>query len=172
MCSISIKLTHFDKITFMFSTYRITFLVLSSKGYLHVFISKEYKKLMKSTLGSIFCYHNNKSIAPYTLFISLNYIIKDIHVYRVFIFFQTLFDPINPDKETISTQRINKKDLLDNEFWLLQKLGGVMACANFHELPRKFVENALKEHDARHGVKVKILSKQEKIRVFFSRSRL
>ena len=65
-----------------------------------------------------------------------------------------MFEPINPDKDTVSTRQVNKREKLDNEFWLLQKLAGVMERANFHELPRAFIEEALKEHDARHGVKV------------------
>ena len=65
-----------------------------------------------------------------------------------------MFDPINPDKDTISTRQWSRRERLDNEFWLLQSLEDVMQKANFHELSRPTVLGALEEHQAREGVRV------------------
>ena len=60
--------------------------------------------------------------------------------------FQSLFDPINPDKDTIKTRQWNRRERLDNEFWLMQKLAMVMERANFHEVPRSVIDQAMAEH--------------------------
>ena len=67
---------------------------------------------------------------------------------------QGLFDPINPDKDTITTRKWNRRERLDNEFWLLNKLDTVMSKANFNELSSATVEKALSEHASREGVMV------------------
>ncbi|XP_078615777.1 transmembrane protein 143-like [Branchiostoma floridae x Branchiostoma japonicum] len=69
---------------------------------------------------------------------------------------KALFDPLNPDKDTISTRQWNRKERAENEFWLLQKLAIVMEKANFHELPKPVVEVALQEHQAGDGVMVRV----------------
>ncbi|XP_064641773.1 transmembrane protein 143-like isoform X2 [Lineus longissimus] len=69
---------------------------------------------------------------------------------------KSLFDPINPDKDTIATRQWNQKERLDNEFWLLQKLGDVLVRANFHELPKAVVEKAISEHCAGEGIMVSV----------------
>lgn len=68
--------------------------------------------------------------------------------------FQSLFDPINPDKDTVKTRAWTRRERLDNEFWLIQKLAAIMEKANFQELPRSQVEKALAEHAAGEGVMV------------------
>lgn len=67
-----------------------------------------------------------------------------------------LFDPINPDKDTIQTRDITRKECLDNEFWLLQKLANVMERANFNELPKPHVLKSIANHKARDGVMVSV----------------
>ncbi|XP_066296653.1 transmembrane protein 143-like [Branchiostoma lanceolatum] len=69
---------------------------------------------------------------------------------------KALFDPLNPDKDTISTRQWNRKERAENEFWLMQKLAIVMEKANFHELPKPVVEVALQEHQAGDGVMVRV----------------
>ncbi|XP_078697269.1 transmembrane protein 143-like [Branchiostoma floridae x Branchiostoma belcheri] len=69
---------------------------------------------------------------------------------------KALFDPLNPDKDTISTRQWNRRERAENEFWLLQKLAIVMEKANFHELPKPVVEVALQEHQAGDGVMVRV----------------
>ncbi|XP_041377097.1 transmembrane protein 143-like [Gigantopelta aegis] len=67
-----------------------------------------------------------------------------------------MFDPINPDKDTIQTRQWSRHERLDNEFWLLQSLEDVMQKANFHELSRPTVIGALEEHQSREGVRVSV----------------
>ena len=68
--------------------------------------------------------------------------------------FQEFFDPVNPDKDTMSTRQVTRKERLDSEFELLQKLAHVMMKANFRELSRDVVDEAMKEHKVREGVVV------------------
>ncbi|XP_074644094.1 transmembrane protein 143-like isoform X2 [Tubulanus polymorphus] len=67
-----------------------------------------------------------------------------------------LFDPINPDKDTITTRQWNQRERIDNEFWLLQKLSHIMEKANFHELAKPTIHKALAEHSTREGVMVSV----------------
>lgn len=69
---------------------------------------------------------------------------------------KALYDPLNPDKETLSLQNISKKERQDNEFWLLEKFSQLLEKAHFYELPVKEVHEALKEHDAGDGVLVSV----------------
>ncbi|XP_077982743.1 transmembrane protein 143-like isoform X2 [Glandiceps talaboti] len=78
------------------------------------------------------------------------------HYHSVLLELKTLFDPVNPDKDTKATRQYQRRERLDSEFWLLQKLAHVMQRANFHELPKHVVETALKEHTAEEGVKVSV----------------
>ena len=71
--------------------------------------------------------------------------------------FQTLFDPINPDKDTVQTRKWTPHERADNEFWLLQRLDDIMEKANFQSLPQSEVKKALESHNASEGVKVKLL---------------
>ena len=72
----------------------------------------------------------------------------------MYIFYQTLFDPINPDKDTVQTRKWTPREREDSEFWLLQRLDEIMERANFHELPQSTVTKALEEHEAMEGVRV------------------
>ena len=67
---------------------------------------------------------------------------------------QAFFDPINPDKDTMATRQVTRKERLDCEFALLQKLAHVLMKANFRELSRESVEGAMKEHRVPEGVMV------------------
>ncbi|XP_078365388.1 transmembrane protein 143-like isoform X2 [Oculina patagonica] len=69
---------------------------------------------------------------------------------------KALYDPLNPDKETLTLQKFSKKERLDNEFWLLEKLSQLLEKAHFYELPVDEVHEALKEHDAGDGVLVSV----------------
>lgn len=68
--------------------------------------------------------------------------------------FQHLFDPINPDKDTMETRKLNPRERQDNEFWLLQRLEDIMESANFHPLPQAVVDKAMQEHKVGDGVRV------------------
>ncbi|KAH9503543.1 hypothetical protein Btru_068153 [Bulinus truncatus] len=69
---------------------------------------------------------------------------------------KTLFDPINPDKDTLKTREWTRNEKLDNEFSLLQHLEDVMKKASFHELPKLKVDQFLKEHKTVEGVMVSV----------------
>lgn len=57
----------------------------------------------------------------------------------------------------MSTREFSRKDRLDNEFWLLQRLAQVMEKANFYELPDLEVQSRLTEREKHEGVRVGIL---------------
>ncbi|BFZ13524.1 hypothetical protein BsWGS_16563 [Bradybaena similaris] len=67
-----------------------------------------------------------------------------------------LFDPSNPDKETLKSRELSRKEKLDNEFSLLQLLDEVLSRANFRDLPSKTVEQALRIHETRGKVRVSV----------------
>ncbi|XP_028392296.1 transmembrane protein 143-like isoform X2 [Dendronephthya gigantea] len=69
---------------------------------------------------------------------------------------KSLYDPLNPDKETLVTRYIGTKERQDREYLLLQKLNNVLYKAGFYELPQEAVQQALKEHDIGDGVLVKV----------------
>ncbi|XP_013388132.1 transmembrane protein 143-like [Lingula anatina] len=67
-----------------------------------------------------------------------------------------IFDPINPDKDTLVSKQLSKKQRMDQEFYLLQKLAEVLETANFHELPRPVVERALEDKNTAAKVMVSV----------------
>ena len=50
-----------------------------------------------------------------------------------------LFNPLNPDQETVEQRRFSSRDRLDNEYWLLQKIDDLLHRSNFTELPRSLL---------------------------------
>ena len=56
----------------------------------------------------------------------------------------------------MKTREWNRRDRLDNEFWLLQQLAGVMEKANFHEVPQAVITRSLAEHSS-HNVIVGVI---------------
>jgi hypothetical protein len=58
-----------------------------------------------------------------------------------------LFNPLNPDNETLDNRRISYRDRLDNEYWLLQKIDDLLHRANFTELPRDILVNKFILHE-------------------------
>lgn len=67
-----------------------------------------------------------------------------------------LYDPLNPDKETMIAMHIGPKERLDNEFRLLEKLSVQLQNANFQELSREHISYALAEHPVYEGVLVHV----------------
>ena len=84
--------------------------------------------------------------------------IKD--VYNYVNVFQALYDPLNPDKETLVVKNYSKEEQNHCESKLLDKLSLLLEKASFYELPKASVEDSLKEHDAGHGVLVSVDSKK------------
>jgi hypothetical protein len=58
-----------------------------------------------------------------------------------------LFNPLNPDDETLDNRRVSYHDRLDNEYWLLQKINDLLHRANFKELPRDILVNKFIHHE-------------------------
>jgi hypothetical protein len=54
---------------------------------------------------------------------------------------KNLFNPLNPDNETLENRRVSYRDRLDNEYWLLQKINDLLHQANFKELSRDILLN-------------------------------
>ncbi|XP_076110412.1 transmembrane protein 143-like isoform X2 [Mytilus galloprovincialis] len=69
---------------------------------------------------------------------------------------KALFDPINPDKDAVKTRKYTRREKLDNEFWLLQRLEDLVEKANFHELSENTLIRSMNEHDVSEGVRVKV----------------
>ncbi|XP_067936849.1 transmembrane protein 143-like [Watersipora subatra] len=69
---------------------------------------------------------------------------------------EQLFDPLSPDKDTVSTRMLTNQERLDNEFWLLQRLSQIMEKANFYELTEAEIKNKMSEHEHHEGVKVSV----------------
>lgn len=58
-----------------------------------------------------------------------------------------LFNPLNPDNETIENRRVSYRDRLENEYWLLQKISDLLTRANFKELPRDILVDKFILHE-------------------------
>ena len=60
---------------------------------------------------------------------------------------QLLYDALDPDKDTLKTRKMTKQELLDNEYWLLQKVEKLLDKSNFFKIPQLQLYGRLKEHD-------------------------
>lgn len=74
----------------------------------------------------------------------------------LFHFVQHLYDPLDPDKDTIPTRKPFKAEVLEQEFFLLHHLARMLTKGNFHRLPQSEVHQALKEHQIGEGVCVSV----------------
>lgn len=54
---------------------------------------------------------------------------------------------MDPDKDTYQTRDLTKKEILDNEYWLLQKIEKFLDKANFFEIPKHQLVGLLHERD-------------------------
>ena len=55
---------------------------------------------------------------------------------------------MDPDKDTIRTKRsLTKKEMLDNEYWLLQKVEKLLDKSNYFKIPKSQLGKLLKDHD-------------------------
>jgi hypothetical protein len=67
-----------------------------------------------------------------------------------------LYDSLDPDKDTIQEVKATTKELLDNEYWLLQKLELLLYKANYFKIPRSISFRLIQEHDTSEGVRVSV----------------
>lgn len=63
---------------------------------------------------------------------------------------------MDPDKDTIQAKRLVTKDLLNDEYWLLQKLESLLNKANFFKVPSNRLLQLLQEHNTAEGVRVAV----------------
>ena len=61
---------------------------------------------------------------------------------------------LDPDKDTIQVRQVTRKELIDDEYWLLQKLESLLYKANYFKIPRDQTLFLIKEHEAGEGVSV------------------
>ncbi|XP_078609192.1 transmembrane protein 143-like isoform X2 [Branchiostoma floridae x Branchiostoma japonicum] len=76
--------------------------------------------------------------------------------HKILIDMKTMFDPVNPDKETVATRHMTEHERVENEFFLIQKLSSLIKKASYIELPRHVVVEALKDHVSENGVMVDV----------------
>lgn len=65
-----------------------------------------------------------------------------------------MFDPINPDKDTVAQLQLSGHERREKEFWLLQRLSQMMEKANFYEVPDSELRKKLIQHETSEKVKV------------------
>ena len=62
---------------------------------------------------------------------------------------KALFNPLNPDDDSVDSRRASIRDRLDNEYWLLQKIDDLLNRSNFTELPRSILlEKFISQQDS------------------------
>ena len=67
---------------------------------------------------------------------------------------------MDPDKDTIQHRQVPLKELLDDEYWLLQKLEMLLYKANYFKIQRSNIFSLLQTHDTMEGVRVSVDPKQ------------
>ena len=78
-----------------------------------------------------------------------------------------MYDPLDPDKDTIQMHKLSFKDLLDKEFLFEQVLHTLLYKANYFQIPHDLVSKMLKEHDAWEGVRVTVdVSKYDTLEIW------
>lgn len=60
---------------------------------------------------------------------------------------QALYDPLDPDRDTVPAHQLSRKELLDSERWLLLRTHHLLEKANFSHLSRSKLLSLLQEHD-------------------------
>lgn len=63
---------------------------------------------------------------------------------------------MDPDKDTYQARILSKKELLDNEYYLLQKVERLLDKANFFEIPRKKLLTELLHDQDRGGIIISV----------------
>jgi hypothetical protein len=66
-----------------------------------------------------------------------------------------LYDAMDPDKDTVATLQLNRKQLLDREHQLLLQVRRMLDKANYFQVPRSELRNILQDHDA-DGLRVSV----------------
>jgi hypothetical protein len=76
----------------------------------------------------------------------------DAHIYQKFYQMldemKSLYDPLDPDKDTLKTKALSRQQTLDNEYWLLHKISILVNLANYTEIPAARLAVVFQEHEA------------------------
>ena len=59
--------------------------------------------------------------------------------------FQSLYNPLSPDRETVQLRSFSSQQLINRETKILKKLSALLAEASFYELPKGVMLDALRE---------------------------
>ncbi|XP_029647528.1 transmembrane protein 143 isoform X1 [Octopus sinensis] len=79
-----------------------------------------------------------------------------------------LFDPINPDKDTIQTRNLSEEERIDKEELVIQHLDTLLKKANFHKLSDKLVEKSLMESPIKGGLRIQVDPRKYEILHFWA----
>ncbi len=87
------------------------------------------------------------------------------------IFLQLLYDSLDPDKDTIRSKQMQKKDMLDTEYWLLQKVEKLLDKSNYFKIPPSKLCEMIREHDL-EGLSVSVDPKDYDTLVMWTRGKV
>ncbi|KAL5467607.1 hypothetical protein EMCRGX_G031864 [Ephydatia muelleri] len=76
--------------------------------------------------------------------------------YRLMEEVKHLYENLDPDRETIKTKQLSRQELLDAEYWLLQRVGRLLEKANYSEIQKPRLHDLLKTHSTSEGVIVSV----------------
>lgn len=95
------------------------------------------------------CLYNAYSLLATLLVSLISFSCADCATYEInhLISLQLLYDYMDPDKDTYQTRDLTKKELLDNEYWLLQKVEKFLDKANYFEIPKHQLVGLLHDRD-------------------------
>ena len=63
---------------------------------------------------------------------------------------------MDPDRDTIKTKQLSRQELLDTEYWLLQRVGRLLEKANYFEIQKPRLHDLLRNHSTAEGVVVSV----------------
>lgn len=84
---------------------------------------------------------------------------------------QFLYDPLDPDKDTIRSKQLGKKDMLDTEYWLLRKVEKLLEKSNYFKIPPSQLQEMIREHDM-EGLRVSVNPKDYDTLMMWTRGKV
>lgn len=76
--------------------------------------------------------------------------------YRLMEEVKHLYENLDPDRDTIKTKQLSRQELLDAEYWLLQRVSRLLEKANYFEIQKPRLHDLLKTHSTSEGVVVSV----------------
>ncbi len=84
---------------------------------------------------------------------------------------QLLYDPLDPDKDTIRSKQMPKKDMLDTEYWLIRKIEKLLDKSNYFKIPSSQLREMIREHDL-EGLRVYVDPRDYETLVMWTRGKV